>query len=182
MLPSIHRDRSAASPSCLSIGTAALLALRYKAALTLTRRADGTASPLERAGVTLHNGCVVAADAVVTKDVPPYAIVGGNPAKILRYRFDSDIIDALQKIAWWDWDPQTQRLRQEDFLLPVPEFVAKYLPEAEQRIQGPTTVPPPDIGMRNYPPSKDSSGNSGFFRRISSLSQNIRAVLYEKPA
>lgn len=106
------------------------------------------------AGVTLHNGCVVAADAVVTKDVPPYAIVGGNPAKILRYRFDSDIIDALQKIAWWDWDPQTQRLRQEDFLLPVPEFVAKYLPEAEQRIQGPATVPPRTLACETIHSSK----------------------------
>lgn len=93
------------------------------------------------AGVTLHNGCVVAAGAVVTKDVPPYAIVGGNPAKILRYRFDPATIDALQKIAWWDWDPQTQQLRQKDFLLPVPEFVIKYLPEAEQRRQSLSTVP-----------------------------------------
>lgn len=92
------------------------------------------------AGVTLHNGCVVAADAVVTKDVPPYAIVGGNPAKVLRYRFDRATINALQKIAWWDWHPRTQQLRQKDFLLPVPEFVAKYLPEAEQRLQGPSTV------------------------------------------
>lgn len=92
------------------------------------------------AGVTLHNGCVVAAGAVVTKDVPPYAIVGGNPAKILRYRFNKDIIDALQKIAWWDWNPQTQQLRQEDFLLPVSEFAAKYLPEAEQRLQSLSAV------------------------------------------
>ena len=93
------------------------------------------------AGVTLHNGCVVAADAVVTKDVPPYAIVGGNPAKILRYRFDPATIDALQKIAWWDWDPQIQQLRQDDFLLPVPEFAAKYLPEAERQLQSLSTVP-----------------------------------------
>ena len=44
------------------------------------------------AGVTLHNGCIVAAGAVVTKDVPPYAIVGGNPARILRYRFEESNI------------------------------------------------------------------------------------------
>ena len=87
------------------------------------------------AGVTLHNGGVVAADAVVTKDVPPYAIVAGNPAKIVRHRFDKETIDGLQKIAWWDWPPKIQQLRRDDFLLSAPEFVAKYLPEAESRLQ-----------------------------------------------
>lgn len=82
-------------------------------------------------GITLHNGCIVAAKSVVTKDVPPYAIVGGNPARVLRYRFGKDTIDALQKIAWWDWDEETQRIRKEDFALPVEEFVRKYLPSAE---------------------------------------------------
>jgi len=85
------------------------------------------------AGVTLHNGCVVAADAVVTKDVPPYAIVGGNPARVLRWRFEEDIIAALQKIAWWDWPPEIQMARRRDFNLPAAEFVEKYLPEADNR-------------------------------------------------
>lgn len=93
------------------------------------------------AGVTLHNGGVVAADAVVTKDVPPYAIVAGNPAKIVRHRFDKETIDGLQKIAWWDWPPKIQQLRRDDFLLSAPEFVAKYLPEAESRLQ--KLYPPP---------------------------------------
>lgn len=93
------------------------------------------------AGVTLHNGCVVAANAVVTKDVPPYAIVGGNPAKILRYRFDEDTIAGLQKIAWWDWPPKLQQARREDLALPVLAFVEKYLPEAESRLE--TLQPPP---------------------------------------
>lgn len=86
------------------------------------------------AGVTLHNGCVVAAGSVVTKDVPPYAIVGGNPAKILRWRFDEKTIEGLQKIAWWDWSPELQKARRDDFLKPVPEFVEKYLPEAEEKL------------------------------------------------
>ena len=83
------------------------------------------------AGVTLHNGCVVAAGTVVTKDVPPYAIVGGNPAKVIRYRFDDNIIDGLQKIAWWDWSSEVKEKRREDFLLPVEQFVQKYLPETD---------------------------------------------------
>ena len=83
-------------------------------------------------GVILHNGCIVAAKSVVTKDVPPYAVVGGNPARILRYRFEKKVVDAFQKIAWWDWNQETQRLRKDDFLLSAEEFTEKYLPEAEK--------------------------------------------------
>lgn len=56
------------------------------------------------AGVTIGDGAVIAAGSVVTKDVPPYAVVGGNPAKIIKYRFDSDIIQRLSKSKWWDMD------------------------------------------------------------------------------
>jgi acetyltransferase-like isoleucine patch superfamily enzyme len=64
----------------------------------------GTNVTLAR-GIRLGNGCVVAANSVVTKDVPPYAIVGGNPAKIIRYRFDEDTIAGLLEIAWWNFHP-----------------------------------------------------------------------------
>ncbi|HST93718.1 MAG TPA: CatB-related O-acetyltransferase [Microvirga sp.] len=53
-------------------------------------------------GVTIGHGAVVAAHAVVTKDVPPYAIVGGNPAKVIRYRFDEATIAALLAAGWWE--------------------------------------------------------------------------------
>ncbi len=55
-------------------------------------------------GVTIGNGAIISAGAVVVKDVPPYAIVAGNPAKIVKMRFDDATIERLQKIAWWDWD------------------------------------------------------------------------------
>jgi acetyltransferase-like isoleucine patch superfamily enzyme len=55
-------------------------------------------------GVTIGNGSVLAARSVVTKDVPPYSIVGGNPARILKYRFNPEMIDLLLKISWWDED------------------------------------------------------------------------------
>lgn len=55
-------------------------------------------------GVSIGNGVIVAAGAVVTKNVPPYAIVGGNPAKIVRYRFDEAAIRRLEQVAWWNWD------------------------------------------------------------------------------
>ena len=54
-------------------------------------------------GVTIHNGAVVAGNSVVTKDVPPYAIVGGNPARVIKYRFDEETIKKLLKIEWWYW-------------------------------------------------------------------------------
>ncbi len=53
-------------------------------------------------GITLHAGCVIGAGAVVTKDVPPYAIVAGVPARVLRYRFPPEIIERLLEIKWWD--------------------------------------------------------------------------------
>jgi acetyltransferase-like isoleucine patch superfamily enzyme len=53
--------------------------------------------------VTIGNGAVLAMDSLVTKNVPPYAIVGGKPAQIIKYRFNDQQIGELLKIAWWDW-------------------------------------------------------------------------------
>jgi acetyltransferase-like isoleucine patch superfamily enzyme len=55
-------------------------------------------------GVKIGDGAVVGARAVITRDVPPYAIVGGNPAKVIRYRFSPETIEKLLRIRWWDWD------------------------------------------------------------------------------
>ena len=51
----------------------------------------------------IGNGAVIASDSVVVKNVPPYAIVGGNPAQIIKYRFPPEIIEAFLRIKWWDW-------------------------------------------------------------------------------
>jgi len=58
-------------------------------------------------GVHIGDGAIVATAAVVTKDVPAYAIVGGNPATVIRHRFDEATIARLLAVRWWDWDPAT---------------------------------------------------------------------------
>ena len=55
-------------------------------------------------GVNIGDGAIVAAKSVVTKDVPPYAIVGGNPAQVIRLRFSEAVVAELLVIAWWHWD------------------------------------------------------------------------------
>lgn len=55
-------------------------------------------------GVTIGNGAVIAAGSIVVKDVPPYAIVGGNPAKIIKYRFQKEIIEEIEQTGFWDMD------------------------------------------------------------------------------
>lgn len=76
-------------------------------------------------GVTIHNGAIVASYSVVTKDVPPYALVAGNPARIKRFRFSQRIIDKLQKIQWWNWGMREVKQRLED-LQNIDEFIKKY--------------------------------------------------------
>jgi len=54
-------------------------------------------------GVTIGHGAIVAAASVVASDVPPYAIVGGNPARVIRQRYEADDVERLLRAAWWDW-------------------------------------------------------------------------------
>lgn len=57
-------------------------------------------------GVTIGDGAIIAANAVVTRDIPAYHIAGGNPARILRARFDDALIAYLLELKWWDWPPE----------------------------------------------------------------------------
>ncbi|MEM8650274.1 MAG: chloramphenicol acetyltransferase [Pseudomonadota bacterium] len=77
--------------------------------------------------VTIGIGAVVASGAVVTKDVDPYTVVAGVPAKTIRVRHPQQVIYRLLQIAWWDWSHETIRERLDDFrTLPAEEFVAVY--------------------------------------------------------
>ncbi|EKD71290.1 MAG: Chloramphenicol acetyltransferase [uncultured bacterium] len=55
-------------------------------------------------GIKIGDGAIIATNSVITKDVAPYTIVGGNPAKLIRKRFDDETIQTLLKMKWWDWD------------------------------------------------------------------------------
>src|SRR5262249_49026453 len=78
-------------------------------------------------GRTVGTGAVVAAGAVVTKDVAPYAIVVGNPARVIRQRFSVDIARRLQRLAWWDWNHNRLRAALPDFRqLSIDDFLEKY--------------------------------------------------------
>ena len=80
-------------------------------------------------GVTIGDGAVVGAGAVVTKSVPAYAVVAGNPARIVRYRFESKTRDRLLALRWWDWD-------HKDVEAALPWFyrdIESFLDEMERR-------------------------------------------------
>lgn len=78
--------------------------------------------------VKIGDGAIIGSGAVATKDIPPYAIAVGLPAKVIKYRFEPEIIAALQEIKWWDWPVEVVKERLADFQGDIETFVAKYLP------------------------------------------------------
>jgi len=74
-------------------------------------------------GVNIGDGAVIAGQSVVTKDVEPYTIVGGNPARFIKYRFNEDIRKYMLELKWWDLDLETIRIRLLPFLGDIENFI-----------------------------------------------------------
>ena len=70
-------------------------------------------------GVTVGDGAVIGAGSIVTRDVPPFAVMAGNPAKILRYRFSDDLIDRIQMSCWWNLSPEELQVFEPAFRIPI---------------------------------------------------------------
>ena len=77
-------------------------------------------------GVTIGNGAIVGAGTVVTKNIPPYAIVAGSPMKIIRYRFNSTQIEKFENIKWWDFEDSAQIQDIERCFFDIDKFLDKY--------------------------------------------------------
>jgi len=77
-------------------------------------------------GVSIGDGAVVGGSAVVSKDVPPYSIVAGNPAQIIKKRFTDEIIESLLQIAWWQWEKEKIEFYMPYLLQPdIKKFIEK---------------------------------------------------------
>ena len=86
-------------------------------------------------GRNIGTGAVIAAGAIVTKEVAPYTIVGGNPARVIKRRFPEAVAERLIELQWWDWDHETLRRALPDFRkLDVEAFLEKYQAAASSEL------------------------------------------------
>lgn len=76
--------------------------------------------------IVAFNSATIAAGSVMTKDVPPYSVVGGVPAKEISRKCSEEEAAAMSQIAWWNWDDDVIEQRVQDFQLSIPDFIRKY--------------------------------------------------------
>jgi virginiamycin A acetyltransferase len=82
-------------------------------------------------GAQVGDGAIVASGSVVFSDVPPFAIVAGNPAQVMRYRFSKRVVERLVRIAWWNWPDAKVSANVDWFYRPIEEFVKHFDPPPE---------------------------------------------------
>lgn len=101
-------------------------------------------------GTTIGNGAVVAAEAVVTRDVPPYAVVAGNPARVVGYRFDKGQIEALNQIRWWNWQQEKVLKCADELYGDIDSFITHHINDAKRELAGivPVDIKPIEKGNR----------------------------------
>ncbi len=107
--------------------------------------------------VKIGNGAIIGSGSVVTKDVPPYAIVGGNPAKIIRYRFAPEIIQALDKIKWWYWPLEKVKANRQ-YMENVEEFIARF---GEKNLKVENIAVRSSASAQEEPPTSDREAAGG---------------------
>jgi virginiamycin A acetyltransferase len=86
-------------------------------------------------GVQVGHGAVLATGSVVLTDVPPFAIVAGNPARVVRYRFSEEMVKRLLRIAWWDWPIEKIAANRSWFFEPIDAFARQFDPDPEAEHQ-----------------------------------------------
>lgn len=97
-------------------------------------------------GINIGDGAIVAAGSVVTKDVPPYAIVGGVPARIIKYRFEDHIIEQLMQLKWWQYDfTNFSTVAGDDSIEVFIEKMEKLIQENKISVYRPKTITKEDI-------------------------------------
>jgi virginiamycin A acetyltransferase len=106
-------------------------------------------------GVRIGDGAIVAAGAVVTKDVPPYGIVAGNPARLVRTRFDAAEVERLLRAAWWDWPVALVTEHARTIMGGSPADVEAIAREHGLLRAAPETVPGNDSVPRRLSPPED---------------------------
>lgn len=137
-------------------------------------------------GVKIGNGAIIGAKSVVTKDVEPYSIVAGNPAKHIRYRFDKEIIDKLQMIQWWYWDYDKIEDSIENFNNEIEKFIDYYYDEAVEyrnKIKNHNLYIPTD--KKNFIYFEDSNEKFSTYEQVIKgfvdyykNDENVRLIIY----